>query len=55
MSRVTGLWFWDFFKESSGHAMLFLLMAEGSGVPECCILVVLIYLLVLMILLLEYW
>jgi hypothetical protein len=55
MSRVTGLWFWDFFKESSDHAMLFLLMAEGSGVPECCIVVVLIYLLVLMILLLEYW
>ncbi|KAG6772731.1 hypothetical protein POTOM_024151 [Populus tomentosa] len=53
MSRVTGLWFWDFFKESSDHAMLFLLMAEGSGVPECCIVVVLIYLLVLMILLLE--
>ncbi|KAG5244306.1 hypothetical protein IMY05_006G0203900 [Salix suchowensis] len=53
MSRVTGLWSWDFFKESSDHAMLFLLiMAEGSGVPECCIIVILIYLLVLMILLL---
>ena len=53
MSRVTGLWSWDFFKESSDHAMLFLLiMAEGSGVPECCIIVILKYLLVLMILLL---